>query len=306
MSISVTLSALLHAGAPLEPHDLWQAWQLSPTVVLPLGLGAWLYVRGLWRARLSTARSPAATGMAAPRWQVACAAAGWLALAAALVSPLDALGGVLFSAHMAQHQVLLAVAAPLLILGRPLAPLLRGLPAQWRGGAGRAVRSAPMRFLLEPGTRGAWVFHAVVIWVWHIPSLYARAVEVEAVHVVQHLCFLVAAFVYWQSVLRGWQRRAPSGAALGVLSLFLTSLHAGALGALITFAPTAFFTPYLETAPLWGLTPLEDQQLAGLLMWIPGGVAYLVATVVLAALLVRERPAHGELLPQRTILPEAR
>lgn len=306
MSVVVPLATLLHAGAPLAPHDLWRAWNLSPGVLLPLGLGAWVYARGIRRARPLPEGARAARGQAGARRQTAAAVAGWLALVVALVSPLDALGGVLFSAHMAQHQVLLAVAAPLVILGRPIAAMLRGLPARWRGRAATIVRSGPVRLLLEPGMLGAWVFHAIVIWIWHIPALYARAVENEIVHVIQHTCFLAAAFVYWQSVLRGWQRRAPMGAGLGVLSLFLTSLHAGALGALITFAPTAFFTPYLETAPLWGLTPLEDQQLAGLLMWIPGGVAYLVATVALATLLVRERNVHAQLLPTSAVSQEVR
>lgn len=275
--------AWAHPGLPPEPHDLASAWTLDPWVAVPLLVSGWLYARGterMWR------RSGAGRGVR--RWEAGCFAAGWLVLAAAMVSPLHALGEALFSAHMAQHVLLMAVAAPLLVLGRPVVPFLWGVPPAWRrqlGGwaRGRAVRAA---WGALTAVSAAWLLHAAAIWLWHLPALYQATLASEGVHALQHLSFLGTALLFWWALVHGRRGRTGYGGAL--LALFTTALHGGGLGALLTFSPRPWYPAYAEAGAPWGLTPLEDQQLAGLIMWIPAGVAYLVAALLLLAGWMRE------------------
>jgi putative membrane protein len=267
-----------HEGRPPEPHDLWTAWSFEPFVVIGLALSAWLYRRG---ARRMANRS--LYGLESSAFF-----AGWLALVIALVSPLDPLGAALFSAHMTQHEVLMLIAAPLLVLGRPLAPFLLALPARWRreltaplkAGIGRRG----WRLLVSPFI--AWLIHAAVLWVWHAPALFQATLESESVHAAQHLSFLISALLFCEALIHGRERRLGYGAA--VVYVFTTATHTSALGALLTFSPTLWYSAYQETTAAWGLTPMEDQQLGGLIMWVPAGVVYLVAGLLLFALWLRE------------------
>ena len=282
LGLGVGSTAYAHEGAPLAPHDLWRAWGSDPGVVLPLVLAAWLYARGtraLWRQ--------AGPGHGVRRWQAAAFAAGWIVLGVALVSPLHALGETLFSAHMAQHELMMAVAAPLLVLGRPIVPLLWGLPIGWRRAAGRWAAARPLRatwsVLTLPSV--AWLLHAVAIWGWHAPRLYDAALVSEPVHALQHASFLGTALLFWWALVHGRNGRLRYGAS--VLYVFTTAVHATALGAVLALASRPLYPGYTATAA-WGLTPLEDQQLAGLIMWVPAGVAYLVAALVLMTAWLRE------------------
>ena len=273
--------ASAHTGSPLERHDLWSAWTLSLPITIPLAAALVLYVIGM---RVLWGRAGNGRGVGA--WRAAAFAAGWLALVIALVSPLHALGESLFSAHMAQHELLMTVAAPLLVLGRPLVPALFALPPGARRGASSwtqapAFRRAWVR-LTRPGT--AWLLHAIAIWGWHLPRLYDAALPNDLVHTLQHLSFLGTALLFWWTVLHpSW-----SGRGLAMLSLFTTMLHTGALGAILTVSSAVWYPAYAGTTPVWGLTPLEDQQLGGLIMWIPGGAAYLVAALALLGNSLRE------------------
>jgi cytochrome c oxidase assembly factor CtaG len=126
---------------------------------------------------------------------------------------------------------------------------------------------------------GAWSLHAIALWVWHTPVLFEAALADEAVHVAQHSCFLVSALFFWWSVFgRGAARRGGASVA----SLFTTMMHTSALGALLTFAPASWYAHYAK-ASAFGLSALEDQQLGGLVMWVPGGLAYLVAGLAIVA-----------------------
>jgi putative membrane protein len=213
---------------------------------------------------------------------------GWLVLCVALLSPLHALGHFLFSAHMLQHELLMLVAAPLLVLGRPLIPFLWGLPVPWRRGVGRFAKMSSVQIgwhrLSHPGI--AWVLQVVALWLWHTPGLFQGALTNRSVHTLQHLSFLDSAALFWWALIWGRQGRMGYGAA--VLYVFTTSVHSGALGALLTFARSPWYPAYAETTTWWGLTPLEDQQLGGLLMWVPGGILYLVAGLALLASWLRE------------------
>lgn len=274
----VAPAAHAHAGAPLAPHDLWRAWSWEPGISIPLALSAWLYASGtrrLWRA--------AGAGRGVRRWQAAAFWAGWLTLAIALVSPLHRLGEALFSAHMVQHELLMVVAAPLLVLGRPIVPMLWALPIAWRrrvGGWGRErVVSAAWRMLTLPLV--AFALHGAALWLWHAPRLYEETLFSEGMHALQHASFLLTALLFWWSLVHGREGRLGYGAA--VLYLFGTMLHTGALGALLTFSTTLWYPAYGGAAAAWGLTPLEDQEVAGLVMWIPAGASYLIAALVLLA-----------------------
>jgi putative membrane protein len=270
-------------GQPLGPHDFWRAWSFEPGVVVALALIAWAYLQGLgalWRC--------AGSGHGIRRWEAAACAAGWIVLLLALVSPLHRLGGVLFSAHMAQHELLMVVAAPLLLVGRPLVAFVWALPMGWRRAVGDWAAAAPVRaswgLLTLPLV--AWTLHAIAIWLWHAPALFDATLRSEPIHTLQHLSFLGTGLLFWWAVLRG--RSGRLGRPAAVLYLFTTSVHTTVLGALLTFSSRPWYSLYGSSTTAWGLTPVEDQQLAGLIMWVPAGVAYLIAALVIAASWLKE------------------
>ncbi len=272
------LLALAHAGGPLQPDDLWTAWRFDPGAVIPLAVSAWLYAHG------------ARTSRGITRLQAAYFWMGLAVLAIALISPLHPLGEVLFSAHMAQHEILMLVAAPLLVLSRPLVPFLWGMPPSWRRGVGQWSKTPLVRkiwhAITEPVT--AWWIHAIALWGWHAPALFQATLRNEWIHTAQHLSFFVSALLFWWSL---FYTRGRMGHGQSVFYVFTTAIHTGILGALLAFSPVVFYPAYAATAPLWGLTPLQDQQIGGLIMWVPAGVVYLAAGLILLAAWLRESDA---------------
>jgi cytochrome c oxidase assembly factor CtaG len=279
--VAVPSAALAHDGRPLEPHDLWHAWEWNPAVTAPLAIVALLYALGVARLWGS-----AGTGRGVRRIDAVAFAGGWLTLVGALVSPLHALGGALFAAHMAQHELLMVVAAPLLVLGRPVIALLWGLPRAVRRSigvwAGEPHLRATWRTISRPTV--AWLIHTIALAVWHLPALYDATVVDGVAHAAQHASFLGTALLFWWAVLN--PGREGYGVAVG--TMFATSIVTGAIGALLAFAPAIWYQVYVATTGPWGLTPLEDQQLGGIIMWIPGGVSYLVAGIALFGLWLRQ------------------
>ena len=283
-TMAATLSALCaspvlaHDARTLVPHDLWGAWSFEPLVIVSLMVSAGLYLRGLHALWLKAGR-----GHGIRCWQAGSFAAGWLVLAVALVSPLHRLGAVLFSAHMVQHELLMVVAAPLLVLGRPVVAWLWGVPLAWRHTLGIWSAAAPVRstwgLLTLPAM--AWVLHAAAIWLWHAPGIYQATLESELVHGLQHTSFLGSALLFWWTLLPG--RAGRLGAPAGIVYLFTTAVHTTVLGALLTLSSRVWYPLYDTTTASWGLTALEDQQLAGLIMWVPAGLAYLAAALAIAA-----------------------
>ena len=268
---------LMHPA--IVPGELWSAWTLEAGVVLPIIAALLLYATGLhrlWRR--------AGQGRGVQHWQTWCFAAGMSTLALALISPLHALGGTLFSAHMTQHVLLMAVAAPLLVLGAPITAFTWALPYEGRRAvarlAGRRPIGALWRLITVPAV--AWVLHAAAIWIWHEPSLYAATVTSDVAHTAQHGSFLMTALLFW------WALRSRSRHGIAVLYLFTTAVHSSILAAALTFAPASLYAPYAATAPAWGFTALEDQQIGGLIMWVPGGLIYIGAALALLASWLRE------------------
>jgi cytochrome c oxidase assembly factor CtaG len=213
------------------------------------------------------------------RARATCFAAGLVVTALALLSPLDELSDALFSAHMVQHLLLIMVAAPLCVLGTPLLAMLwafpddqrRALGAWWRRARGtrRVVRG-----LTQPGA--AFLIHFVLLWFWHFPRPYQAAVEHEPLHALEHLCFMGSAMLLWWVALQPTgRRRASEGSA--ILLMGGTLMQSGVLGAVLMFAQSPWYPVHAAGTRAWGTTVLADQQLAGLLMWIPASAIYLVA-----------------------------
>jgi putative membrane protein len=268
------LLAFAHSsGAASGPQDLLHHWSFDPFVWVPLLLAHILYVWGVFRAW-----ARAGVNRIIHLWRAVCFMAGELVLVVALISPLDPLGETLLSAHMAQHILLAAVAPPLLALGYPVLAWTWAFPQHWR----RIGATAPVRafvnaidVLTRPVT--ATVASAFVLWFWHAPALFESALEVEWIHTLEHASFFFTSLLLWQAALA--RRTSPVAASIVILVTFIVS---GMLGGLLLLAPTPVYGWYGDLALLWDLTPLQDQQLAGLAMWVPAGGVYLLAFAVFA------------------------
>lgn len=296
-SASVQVEILAHAGQPPLPHDLWSAWPFEPFVIVGLAIGSFLYVVGYRRLR----QQPQGR-RAVPPWRAWCYVGAVTAIALALLTPLDPLGEALFGAHMGQHLLLAVVAAPLLVLARPIVVGSLALPTRWRH------RVTRVRRILTPKERGAALLAFVVVvayagtwWLWHVPDLYELALDHEPVHIIEHAMMLGAGLAFWWLVADTRGRHAN---AAGVIAVFAVVLASSTLAGLLTFGDDAWFPRHGTLAEAWGLTPMQDQELAGGLMWFPGGLAYVIAGVVLFARWLRaderadvsgwEPPAPGD------------
>lgn len=249
-------------------------------VAAVLGTFGVLYSRGTLRLGRRPAR--AKSGI-----RLAYFVGGWGALALALLSPIDELAEQLFSAHMAQHELIMVIAAPLMVLARPMPAMLWAFPTRWRRAIGRLICGRAARAAWREATEpfAAFLVHGLVIWTWHIPGLFEATLRRELVHALQHFSFFGSAVLFWWSVIHV-RERSRRGAA--IISLFATAIHTSVLGALMTFSRTPWYPSYGEFPLSWGLTPVADQQLAGLIMWIPASVVYLLACLCVAHRYLRE------------------
>ena len=288
----LSAAILLAEAAPAAAHVPVTEIAAPSALTVPawlwicLALSAALYALGLarlWRR--------AGSGRGIARWRAASFAAGWLTLLVALTPPLDIWSARLFSAHMLQHELLMVVASPLLVLGRPLAAWTFALTPAMRATCGAALRRPAWRSVWRGLAHplSAWVLHAAALWAWHAPAAFEAALRNDAVHELQHASFLASALLFWWSVLG--VRHATPGVPL--LSIFTTMIHSGALGALLALSPWIWYLPYAASASALGWDPLQDQQLGGLVMWAPAGAAYLVSGLMLAARLLRPSQSPG-------------
>ena len=276
-------AAWAHAGAELSRHH----WTLDPWLLAPLLASAVIYAAGHVRLRRRSGQ-----GRAALQRHGVLFAAGWIVLAGAVTSPLHEAGERSFTAHMIEHELLMLAAAPLLVLARPFATMLWAFPSGARitlGRAGRALQR-PFRALTEPVT--ATVLQAAALWLWHAPTLFDLALRDEGVHILQHASFLLSALLFWSAMLH--PRLGRRGLGVAALCLFATSVVGGALGALMAFAASPWYAGYAALGlTAFGLTPVEDQQLAGLLMWVPGGMVHAGAALALLAAALRPGGEHA-------------
>lgn len=267
--------ALLNVLDALFAGPSWLSlpWSWEPAIVLPLIAFALIYGLGALRRG----------GIILLCWRHVGFATGWTTLFLALTSPLHEFGERLFSAHMLQHEILILVSAPLISASHPGATLLWAFAPSRRNGigkwVGRVESSRPVSLLTAP--LGAWILEAAALWLWHIPLLYQATLESDWVHAAQHISFLGTAVLFW-SALYGVGRSAMRyGAA--TFYVFGAAVHCSALGALLTFSRVLWYPVYANTAAAWGLTPLEDQQLGGVIMWVPSGAVFMIVALVLVA-----------------------
>ena len=231
-----------------------------------------LYVHGL-----------AARDTSAPRWRTISLLSGVTLLLIAVSPPMEQASAARFAAHMAQHLLLVLGAAPLIVLGRPMPVILRGLPPWLRdrtagvmGRARRAVKGVPLAAVAA----GAWLLHAASVWMWHVPALYNAALHNPWIHGLEHATMVLGAIPFWMVVLEPFRAGSLPGVA-AVPYLFTASLHGGALGALLAVAPNAWYEHSIYAPP--GMDMVADQQLAGVIMWMPGALVYLGTALALFA-----------------------
>jgi cytochrome c oxidase assembly factor CtaG len=268
-------------------------WSFEPWALVLLLVSLAVYAIGL-------ARLLRRAGNSAPtvKRNALLFALGWVTLAGATVSPLHEGGEQSFTLHMLEHELIMLVAAPLIALSRPLGVMIWSLPSRARGGVARYARGGPIQWAWRHVSTpvAASIIQIAVIWIWHVPGPFEQALRHPGWHVVQHLCFLVSALLFWWAVTFG--RSGRNGYGLAALCLFVTSMAEGGLGALMTFATSPWYADYAAMGMTpFGLTPQEDQQLAGLVMWIPGGMVHAGAALILFVRWIspgRVAPALGD------------
>lgn len=264
------------------------AWRLEVPVILGIALAAAAYAWAVRRVDRAHPRNPQ------PLHRSWLFFGGLAAIGLALVSPIEAYEGSLFSVHMVQHMLLELVAAPLLLAGGPITLALRASTPSVRRRLLAILQSRAMHALAFPVL--AWLVFAAVNWGWHFSTLYDQALENPPLHYLQHATFLGAALLFWWPILGAdpspW--RLPHPARL--LYLFLAMPQNSFLGVALMSATTVLYPHYLTNARDWGPTPLEDQQLGGVLMWVGGDLAFLAGMGVVVALWM----AHEDRRTRRT------
>ncbi|MDX6599557.1 MAG: putative rane protein [Gaiellales bacterium] len=265
-------------------------WRLEPPLVAIVA-AALLYALGM-RKRVSPRRGP--------RTEAALFAAGLIALVLAYDSPLAALDEELFWVHMTQHMLLLAVAPPLILLGRPWVTVARSLPAGIRRrtalGLARGAWAAPVRVVARRLTRPApaLVLFLGTLVVWHLPALYDAALNSFAVHGLEHALFLAAGLLYWSQLIDSPPFRSRLGFLQRALYATVGMAVCSALGLVLAFAPSPLYPGYADLVSRpGGISALADQHLAGGIMWVPGSISFTVA-IVLFAYRWLEEPAGDE------------
>jgi putative membrane protein len=258
-------------------------WTFDGWVVGPLLIVLAAFVIGYARLRGRASQPPLSTR------QIALFIAGWCVLAGALVSPLHGAGERSFAAHMFEHELLMLVAAPLLVAARVQGVMLWMLPHAPRLGLARFFQTRPLartwHGLTDPVV--ATALQAAALWLWHAPPLFDLALRSDGWHIAQHLSFLITALLFWSAMFNLRQRRTRPMTI--VACLFATAMIGGALGALMALSSSPWYTGYRALGlDAFGLTPTQDQQIAGLLMWIPGGMVHLGVAITLFAGVLRQ------------------
>jgi putative membrane protein len=275
--------AFAHGGHVGNP-----GWTLDPLLTVPLAVSLAIYLVG-WRRladRAATAVKPAKF------------LAGWLVLTLALTSPLHEAGERSFTMHMIEHELIMLVATLLLASSKSGGVVAWGLPRPLRqrlGGRWKAPLQALWRRLTEPVT--ATAIQAIVMWGWHAPPLFDRALDSFGWHIAQHASFFLSSLLFWWAMLNP-RARAGGGYGVSAACLFATSMIGGALGALMSLSQSPWYADYAAMGMTGiGLDPVDDQRLAGLIMWIPGGLVHGVAALMMFYKWLRTSEASSAALP---------
>ncbi|MBM4405324.1 MAG: cytochrome c oxidase assembly protein [Chloroflexi bacterium] len=267
-------------------------WSFDPIIILVVLLPAWLYARGLrnWYFRPSWFAS----------WRPFAFYAGLFSLVIALCSPIDAMSDDLFFMHMAQHMLLQLIAPPLILLGAPTTPILRGLPRRVRQGFVRPIvrnQLARALFGLIANPILVWAAFAAANWGWHLGGgLYQSALESQGIHYLQHVSFMAVAMLWWVTVIDAKPLRSRLNYPARALFIGLTMFQNIYLGASLTFRKTLLYPHYADRTHIWNWTPLEDQQAGGALMWVGGDTLLLIVAVYILSVWfdAREKQSREE------------
>jgi len=260
-----------------EITAIFQSWTFEPWIIIPLLLAASIYLRGWWRLHR---RLPQRFGV----WRLIAFQTGLLTLFLALASPLHPLAELLLQFHMIQHLVLMMVVPPLLLLGAPTLPLLRGLPRSvLQHGLRHVFASTALqrlgRFLTHPLV--CLLAFTVSTVAWHVPGLYELALQSELWHDVQHVCFLGTGLLFWWPVVQPWPSRLRWPRWTMIPYLLFADIQNTALSAFLVFSERVLYPTYAAVPRLWGISALDDQAAAGAIMWVPGSVIFLVPVAVI-------------------------
>jgi len=279
---------MLEAAEP--PANLLTAWSFPVAPFVGLAIALLLYLRGWAIARRTRPRE-------LPLWRVACFAGGIFSLWIAIASPIDALDDYLLVAHMIQHFILMSIAPPLIVLGAPAVPLLRGLP--------RLL----VRFPVGPLLRARWfrgvlrlVVHPVFAWLamniaylaWHVPALFELTFKSERIHQFEHLCFLLTSVAFWWAVLAPWPSHARWPRWTGIPYLLTADVMNTILSATLAFSGKVLYASYAAAPRISTLSPLKDQVAAGAEMWVLNSVVFLIPAVVLTMNMLTPKALRNE------------
>jgi len=286
------------------------SWDLRLDVIVILLLLAVLYTVGWWRLRKRTRRSRHLRHKSrghelAARWRLASYLFGLVIVAVALMSPIDVLGGQLFFMHMIQHLLLIMIAPPLLLVANPMPFILWGLPSKWRRKTGKWIaallhRKGSFRQGLKAATGAGviWLLWTISVIGWHDPNMYNAALRSEFIHDLEHLTFFAASMLFWWHVTGAGPRIHKQFGLIGRTAFVLAAIPPNmALGVVLAFAGGVIYSYYEAVPRLWGLDPVTDQRIGGVIMWIPGSMMFIIAALVLIAQLLKaeeDKPVLNE------------
>ncbi len=273
---------------------LLTSWSFPPDAALSLCVAGVVYLRGYRKIRLTRP-------VLFPAWRLYCFLGGLVSLWIAFASPLDTLNGYLLVLHMAQHMTLMMLVPPLLLLGAPAVPLLRGLPRGLvRDGLGPLFRSPALRNVLRFVTHPvfAWLVMNISFLAWHTPQAYELALRSPPWHSVEHACFLITSLLFWFPIIQPWPS-VSRGSRWGLLPYLMTAdLLNTAVSAVLIFSGRLLYPSYAAAAPLFGVSPTSDQVAAGVLMWLVGSIFFLVPIVVITMRLLSPSAARPLLVSE--------
>ncbi|HET6632396.1 MAG TPA: cytochrome c oxidase assembly protein [Rhodanobacteraceae bacterium] len=269
--LGASATAAAHGSEGGGLHWVWDPWLLvcMAIAIVPYALGM---------ARMARTQRRTVLG----GWRAASFFAGMTLLLLALESPLDVLADVLFSAHMTQHMLLLLVIPPLLVAGRPVITWLWAFDVQARQGVvrgwSRSGLDAIFRWLMRPLV--VWLLLTAALCVWHLPGPYDAAVRTEWLHDLEHLSFLAFSLAFWTIVIEPYGKRRALSHGATIVFIVAAGFVMGMIGAILVFAPQPLYAVHVHDAARYGLTALADQQLAGVIMWIPSNLIHVAALCV--------------------------
>lgn len=297
--LALPASAVAHGASAPEPRlpDVLLAWSFDPLAVGLIAIAGGAY---LWAVRRVNRSHPGNPHRPHRTW---CFLGGLAVIAVALMSPIEAYEGVLFSVHMVQHMLLQLLAAPLLLAGAPITLALRASSPPARRRLLSILQSRIVHAISFPLV--AWVAFAAVNWGWHFSDLYNQALENVALHYFQHATLLGAALLFWWPVIGAdpspWRMPYPAR----LFYLFLALPQSSFLGIAIMDAPQVLFSHYVTNLRDWGMSPLEDQQLGGTIMWTVGDLAFLGGMAVVVWLWARHEDRRTASLDRRLAVERA-